>query len=51
MHFRKIILSHVKQEFGGARLEAVATTQGRTDDCTNQDGTMGIEQRRFERET
>ena len=33
----------------GARLEA--TTQGTTDDCTNQDRTVRTEQRRFERET
>lgn len=38
----------MKQEFGGARLEA--TTQGTTDDCTKQDGTVGLEQRRLERE-
>lgn len=35
----------MKRDFGGARLEAVATTQGRADDCTDQGGAMGIEQR------
>ena len=40
----------MEPDFGGARLEAVATTQARYGGCMNNGGAMGVEERRFERE-